>query len=45
MDLSAVDILVLDEADKMLNLGFQEDMNQIFKLYQANVRICCSQQP
>src|SRR5690606_359918 len=30
--LSAVDTLVLDEADKMLNLGFREEMNRIIKL-------------
>lgn len=30
--LSDVDILVLDEADKMLNLGFKEEMANIFKL-------------
>ncbi|MDP4239541.1 MAG: DEAD/DEAH box helicase [Bacteroidota bacterium] len=30
--LSDIDTLVLDEADKMLNLGFQEEMNRIFKL-------------
>jgi len=30
--LSAVDILVLDEADKMLNLGFKDEMNKIFSL-------------
>ena len=30
--LSEVEILVLDEADKMLNLGFQEEMTQIFRL-------------
>lgn len=30
--LSAVETLVLDEADKMLNLGFQEEMNKIFSL-------------
>jgi ATP-dependent RNA helicase RhlE len=29
MHLSEVDILVLDEADKMLNLGFQVEMNRI----------------
>jgi len=33
--LSDVEILVLDEADKMLNLGFREEMNQIFKLLPA----------
>ena len=32
MQLSDIDILVLDEADKMLNLGFKEEMNRIFAL-------------
>jgi ATP-dependent RNA helicase RhlE len=32
LQLSAVETLVLDEADKMLNLGFQEEMNRIFAL-------------
>ncbi|MEA3503593.1 MAG: DEAD/DEAH box helicase [Bacteroidota bacterium] len=30
--LSDIDTLVLDEADKMLNLGFKDEMNRIFKL-------------
>ena len=30
--LSDVKTLVLDEADKMLNLGFREEMNRIFSL-------------
>lgn len=30
--LSRVDTLVLDEADKMLNLGFKEEVNHIFSL-------------
>lgn len=30
--LSEIETLVLDEADKMLNLGFQKEMNQIFAL-------------
>ena len=30
--LSEVDVLVLDEADKMLNLGFADEINQIFSL-------------
>ena len=30
--LSQIDTLVLDEADKMLNLGFVEEMNKIFAL-------------
>ena len=32
MNLSEIDVLVLDEADKMLNLGFKEEMANIFKL-------------
>lgn len=32
LSLSAVKILVLDEADKMLNLGFKEEMSRIFSL-------------
>lgn len=32
VSLSAVQILVLDEADKMLNLGFKEEMSRIFDL-------------
>lgn len=32
LKLSDLDMLVLDEADKMLNLGFQEEMNRIFAL-------------
>lgn len=32
MSLSELDILVLDEADKMLNLGFKAEMNRIFEL-------------
>ena len=31
VSLSKVDTLVLDEADKMLNLGFKEEMERIFK--------------
>lgn len=33
--LSAVKTLVLDEADKMLNLGFRDEMDAIFKLLPA----------
>ncbi len=31
VDLSKVETLVLDEADKMLNLGFQDEMQEIFE--------------
>lgn len=33
--LSGIETLILDEADKMLNLGFQEEMNRIFDLLPA----------
>lgn len=32
LNLSSVETLVLDEADKMLNLGFKDEMNYILKL-------------
>ena len=32
VELSKVETLVLDEADKMLNLGFQKEMQEIFRL-------------
>lgn len=32
MNLSELDILVLDEADKMLNMGFRAEMNEVFHL-------------
>ncbi len=32
MDISEIDILVLDEADKMLNMGFKKEMDSVFKL-------------
>ena len=34
--LSAVETLVLDEADKMLNMGFQEEMNQLLDFLPNN---------
>ncbi|OQP60439.1 RNA helicase [Niastella vici] len=33
--LAQVDLLVLDEADKMLNLGFKEEMDKVFQLLPA----------
>jgi ATP-dependent RNA helicase RhlE len=35
VNLSKVEMLVLDEADKMLDLGFQEEVNQLFALLPA----------
>jgi ATP-dependent RNA helicase DeaD len=29
LDLTTVDVVVLDEADEMLNMGFQEDLTEI----------------
>jgi ATP-dependent RNA helicase RhlE len=34
--LNEVEMLVLDEADKMLNLGFREEMDQVFALLPAS---------
>ena len=31
VDLSTVDVVVLDEADEMLNMGFQEDLTEILQ--------------
>lgn len=36
LDLSAVDVLVLDEADRMLDLGFLPDVEAILRLTPAN---------
>ncbi|MCK5680173.1 DEAD/DEAH box helicase [bacterium] len=35
VDLSAVEILILDEADRMLDMGFVHDIKRIFKLLPA----------
>jgi ATP-dependent RNA helicase RhlE len=35
IDLSAIEILVLDEADRMLDMGFIRDMRRIFKVLPA----------
>jgi ATP-dependent RNA helicase RhlE len=35
VSLSTVEVLVLDEADKMLNLGFKEEMTKVFDLLPA----------
>jgi ATP-dependent RNA helicase RhlE len=35
VSLSSVEVLVLDEADKMLNLGFKEEMTKVFDLLPA----------
>jgi len=36
VEFSSLNILVIDEADKMLNMGFKEEMNRIFALLPKN---------
>ncbi len=38
VDLSTVDVVVLDEADEMLNMGFQEDLTEILQTTPADKR-------
>lgn len=38
VDLSAVEVVILDEADEMLNMGFQEDLTEILKSTPAEKR-------
>lgn len=38
VDLTGVDVVVLDEADEMLNMGFQEDLTDILKNTPADKR-------
>ncbi len=45
-DLSKIDVLVLDEADRMLDMGFIHDIRRIIKLLPAKrQRTCCSRRP
>ncbi|MDY0042766.1 MAG: DEAD/DEAH box helicase, partial [Desulforhabdus sp.] len=39
VDVSAINWLVLDEADEMLNMGFQEDLNEILSGTPKNKRV------
>ena len=45
LSLQHVEILVLDEADRMLDMGFQRDINKIMGFYPRKDRICCSLLP
>jgi Superfamily II DNA and RNA helicases len=42
IDLSQLQILVLDEADRMLDMGFIEDIETIVAATPARVKPCCS---
>ena len=46
LDLSSIEILVLDEADRMLDMGFIRDIRKIVSACcRSSARICCSPPP
>lgn len=45
IDLSGLEVLVLDEADRMLDMGFVRDIRRIMSYVPASGRPCCSQPP
>ena len=45
IDLSHVEILVLDEADRMLDMGFIHDVKKVWPSCRPSARTCCSRPP
>jgi ATP-dependent RNA helicase RhlE len=45
VDLSGVEILVLDEADRMLDMGFIRDIKKVSRCCRSSARTCCSRPP
>jgi ATP-dependent RNA helicase RhlE len=45
VDLSAIEILVLDEADRMLDMGFIRDIRKISRCCPSSARTCSSRPP
>ena len=45
IDLSEIQFLVLDEADRMLDMGFIEDIDYIRRSCPSNASRCCSRPP
>lgn len=43
VNLSQVEILVLDEADRMLDMGFIHDIRRVISKLPKNVKTCCFQ--
>jgi ATP-dependent RNA helicase RhlE len=45
IDLSHVEIFVLDEADRMLDMGFIHDIKKVLAVLPPKRRTCCSRPP
>jgi ATP-dependent RNA helicase RhlE len=45
VDLSKVEILILDEADRMLDMGFIRDIKKVLAACRRSARTCCSRPP